>query len=353
MITALLEGVCGMQIGLYANTHGVGYRDNDNNYTRSVPGENLEPVAIAQTAERNGFHSIWFPDHVCMPTETNSAHIANKSGARSYSPRHEMLDGAVVMGAVASSTTRIKLGTSVLVAPYRAPLSDARQFATVDVLSGGRLLLGVGAGWMEEEFDALGIPFAERGKRTVECIEIYKRSWQDDFVSFDGDYYSFSDVSMDPKPSQKPHPPIIYGGMSPLGARRAAAYCDGFYPVFLDPFADPNRHADLQAIVKADLDKAGRDPSTFIMMAATTMRVTDSDDSLAHQTPRKICTGTAQQVLEDLEKFATAGYSLVVAKMDCPSGEVEEIHEQITRVGHEVIPECSQILAADSWRTDF
>jgi probable F420-dependent oxidoreductase len=342
-----------MQIGLYANTHGVGYRDNDNNYTRSVPGENLEPVAIAQTAERNGFHSIWFPDHVCMPTETNSAHIANKSGARSYSPRHEMLDGAVVMGAVASSTTRIKLGTSVLVAPYRAPLSDARQFATVDVLSGGRLLLGVGAGWMEEEFDALGIPFAERGKRTVECIEIYKRSWQDDFVSFDGDYYSFSDVSMDPKPSQKPHPPIIYGGMSPLGARRAAAYCDGFYPVFLDPFADPNRHADLQAIVKADLDKAGRDPSTFIMMAATTMRVTDSDDSLAHQTPRKICTGTAQQVLEDLEKFATAGYSLVVAKMDCPSGEVEEIHEQITRVGHEVIPECSQILAADSWRTDF
>ncbi|MDG1196656.1 MAG: LLM class F420-dependent oxidoreductase [Actinomycetota bacterium] len=342
-----------MQIGLYANTHGVGYRDNDNNYTRSVPGENLEPVAIAQTAERNGFHSIWFPDHVCMPTETNSAHIANKSGARSYSPRHEMLDGAVVMGAVASSTTRIKLGTSVLVAPYRAPLSDARQFATVDVLSGGRLLLGVGAGWMQEEFDALGIPFPERGKRTVECIEIYKRSWQDDFVSFDGDYYSFSDVSMDPKPSQKPHPPIIYGGMSPLGARRAAAYCDGFYPVFLDPFADPNRHADLQAIVKADLDKAGRDPSTFIMMAATTMRVTDSDDFLAHQTPRKICTGTAQQVLEDLEKFATAGYSLIVAKMDCPSGEVEEIHEQITRVGHEVIPECSQILAADSWRTDF
>jgi hypothetical protein len=89
------------------------------------------------------------------------------------------------------------------------------------------------------------------------------------------------------------------------------------------------------------------------MMAATTMRVTDSDDPLTHQTPRKICTGTAEQVLEDLEKFAAAGYSLVVAKMDCPSGEVEEIHEQITRVGHEIIPECSQILAAGGWRTDF
>ena len=342
-----------MQIGLYANTHGVGYRDDVNNYTRSVPGATLEPVAVAQTAERNGFHSIWFPDHVCMPSETNSAHIANQTGARSYSPRHEMLDGAVVMGAVASATNTIKLGTSVLVAPYRGPLSDARQFATVDVLSGGRLLLGVGAGWMAEEFDALGVDFAERGRRTVECIEIYKRSWQDDFVSFDGDYYSFADVSMDPKPLQKPHPPIIYGGVSPLGAHRAAAHCDGFYPVFLDPFADPNRHSDLQTIIKSDLEMAGRDPSTFIMMAATTMRVTDSDDALAHQMPRKICTGTSEQVLEDLEKFAEAGYSLVVAKMDCPSGEVKEIHEQIARVGHEIVPECAQIQATGGWKTEF
>jgi probable F420-dependent oxidoreductase len=264
-----------------------------------------------------------------------------------------MLDGAVVMGAVASATSTIKLGTSVLVAPYRGPLSDARQFATVDVLSGGRLLLGVGAGWMAEEFDALGVDFAERGKRTVECIEIYKRSWQDDFVSFDGDYYAFDNVSMDPKPLQKPHPPIIYGGVSPLGAHRAAAHCDGFYPVFLDPFADPTRHSGLQTIIKSDLEMAGRDPSTFIMMAATTMRVTDSDDALAHQMPRKICTGTSEQVLEDLEKFAEAGYSLVVAKMDCPSGEVKEIHEQIDRVGHEIVPECARIQATGGWKAEF
>ena len=163
-----------MKIGLYANTHGIGYRDDVNNYTRSVPGELLKPVEVAQCAERSGFHSMWFPDHVCMPSETSSAHIANQTGARTYSSRHEMLDAAVVMGAVAASTSEIKLGTSVLVAPYRHPLSDARQFATVDVLAAGRLLFGVGAGWMAEEFEALGIEFAERGKRTVECIEIYK-----------------------------------------------------------------------------------------------------------------------------------------------------------------------------------
>ena len=164
-----------MKVGLYANTHGIGYRDDVNNYTRSVPGELLKPVEVAQCAERSGFHSMWFPDHVCMPSETSSAHIANQTGARTYSSRHEMLDAAVVMGAVAASTSEIKLGTSVLVAPYRHPLSDARQFATVDVLAAGRLLFGVGAGWMAEEFEALGIGFAERGKRTVECIEIYKR----------------------------------------------------------------------------------------------------------------------------------------------------------------------------------
>ena len=342
-----------MQIGLYANTHGVGYRDDVNNYTRSVPGALLEPVAVAQTAERNGFHSIWFPDHVCMPSETSSAHIANQTGARTYSPRHEMLDAAVVMGAVASATSTIKLGTSVLVAPYRGPLSDARQFATVDVLSGGRLLLGVGAGWMAEEFDALGVDFAERGTRTVECIEIYKRSWLDDFVSFDGAHYSFDNISMDPKPLQQPRPPIIYGGVSPLGAHRAATHCDGFYPVFLDPFAVPNRHVNLQNIIKDDLEIAGRDPSTFIMMAATTLRVTASDDPLARQIPRKICTGTPDQVLEDLEKFAQAGYSLVVAKMDCPSGEVGEIREQINLVGHEIVTECAQIQAAGGWKTEF
>jgi hypothetical protein len=129
-------------------------------------------------------HSIWFPDHVCMPISSTSAHVANESRARGYEPRHEILDGAVVMGAIATATTRLKLGTSVLIAPYRHPLNDARQLATVDVLSGGRLLAGVGAGWLEEEFAALGLSFKEHGRMTDECIEIYKRSWTDEVVSF-------------------------------------------------------------------------------------------------------------------------------------------------------------------------
>src|SRR5262249_43629652 len=150
--------------------------------------------------------------------------------------------------AVAISTTRLKLGTSVLIAPYRNPLSDARQFATVDVLSNGRLLLGVGAGWMAEEFAALGVPYTERAGRTEECIEIYKRSWADDLVNFQGRFYQFNELSMDPKPIQRPRPPLIYGGVTPTGARRAVRCCDGFYPIFLDTYADPARYASLQDI---------------------------------------------------------------------------------------------------------
>jgi probable F420-dependent oxidoreductase len=339
-----------MQIGLYANTHGVGWRDATTNYTRSVPAHTLRPVDVAHAAEAAGFHSIWFPDHVCMPLETGSAHIANETGARSYSPRHEMLDAAVVMGAVAAATSTIKLGTSVLIAPYRGPLNDARQFTTVDVLSGGRLLLGVGAGWMREEFDALGVPFGERGRRTEECIEIYKRAWTDDVVNFSGEFYEINDVSMDPKPIQDPRPPIIYGGMAPLGARRAARHCDGLYPVFLDPQSNPDRLADLHDIVRSELDEIGRDPATFTMMAASTLRLTTANDPLTDERPRRICTGTAEQVLSDLERFAAAGYSLVVCKMDCPSGEVDEIIEQIEWVGAELIPHVADITSTGGWK---
>ncbi|MEZ5265716.1 MAG: LLM class flavin-dependent oxidoreductase [Acidimicrobiales bacterium] len=157
-----------MQIGLYAHTHGLGYREGVDNRTASTPAATLQPAAVAADAERSGFHSMWFPDHVCMPMQTGGAHVANVTGKRSYQPRHDLLDAAVVMGAVATVTTTLKLGTSVLVAPYRGPLQDIRQFTTVDVLSNGRLLLGVGEGWMAESSTALGIDPAEKGRRTVE-----------------------------------------------------------------------------------------------------------------------------------------------------------------------------------------
>ncbi len=339
-----------MQLGLYANTHGLGYRDETNNLTRSVPATELQPVAVAQAAEAAGFHSMWFPDHVCMPLQTASAHVANTTGKRSYEPFHEMLDAAVVMGAVAVSTSRLVLGTSVLIAPYRHPLSDARQLATVDVLSGGRMWLGVGSGWMREEFEALNLNVAERGRRTLEAIEIYKRAFTDDVVAFEGEYYRFGDISMRPRPLQSPRPPIIYGGVTDLGAKRAARYCDGYYPLFLDPGAEPTRYDAQQDLIRAELDRLGRAHDSFTMLAAVTLQLTDASDPLAQRARRPVCTGTAEQVVEDLAVFAAHGYGLMVAKMVCPSGEVSELRERIAQAGEELVPAMREITPAGGWQ---
>jgi len=338
-----------MQLGLYAHTHGLGYREGHNNRTRSVPAHLLQPAAVAVDAEAAGFHSMWFPDHVCMPMETGSAHVANVSGTRSYQPRHDMLDAAVVMGAVATVTHTLKLGTSVLVAPYRGPLNDARQLTTVDILSGGRLVLGIGEGWMREEFVALGIDPATKGRRTVEAIEVFKRAWGDDVVAFDGEFYPFADISMDPKPVQRPRPPIIYGGISPLGARRAARRCDGFYPLFLDPWAEPTRYRSHQAEIRRILDEIGRDPATFTMMGAATLQLTDTPMT-GPDGRRMVCTGTAEQILDDLAAFAAEGYSLLVLKIVCPSGEVGELREAIDRIGRELVPAAAALQPAGGWQ---
>lgn len=339
-----------MKIGLYAHTHGVSYRDAQNKFVKSIPATTTRPVEVDRRAERAGFHSMWFPDHVCMPLSSTSGHVVNESRTRGYEPRHEMLDGAVVMGAVAAATSRLRLGTSVLIAPYRGPLNDARQLATIDVLSGGRLIAGVGAGWLEEEFAALGIPFAERAGRTDECIEIYKRAWCDEIVSFTGRHYRFADLSMDPKPVQKPRPPIVYGGVTAAGARRAARLCDGLYPLFLDPGADPFRYAGLQDVVRRELESAGREPGSFFMIAATSMRITDPEDPVVSTKPRAICTGTSEQVLEDLARFAAAGYSLVICAFDCPSHTVNELCEQIDRAGREILSAASDIAPRGGWK---
>ena len=341
-----------MHIGLYANTHGLGYRDETNFFLRSMPASAMRTVQMAQLAERLGFHSMWFPDHVCMPMQSASEHVANVSGTRAYESRHTMLDAAVVMGAVAVSTTRLKLGTSVLIAPYRNPLSDARQFATVDHLSNGRLLFGVGAGWMQEEFEAIGAGYADRGVRTDECIEIYKRAWTDDVVSFQGRFYQFHNISMDPKPVQQPRPPIIYGGVTVGGARRAMRTCDGLYPIFLDTYADPDRYATLQDVMRREADRLKRDLAQFSLIGVVSARLTSSTDPQAQASPRRICTGTAEQILTDLVRFAAAGYSLVIFFFDCPSGTMAEQEDQMQHFGQEVIPQAEKLTPKGGWKID-
>lgn len=344
-----------MDIALFMNTHGLGMRDDEMWRLQEVPATEMRPAKLAQRAEKNGFHSVWFSDHVLVTLTSESLHVANpETRQRAYPPRPNMLDGAVVMGAVAVSTERIKMSPSVLIAPYRNPLSDARQFATVDVLSNGRLIMGVGAGWMAEEFDSLGLPYEHRLTMTEECIEIYKRSWTQEVVEFKGQHYQFVNVSMDPKPVQKPRPPIIFGGITNVTARLAARHCDGFYPIFLDPYADPNRYAPQQDVIRKELDKAGRDPSQFAMIGCVSAYITDANHPEAQRTPRRrICTGTPEQVLEDLQQFADAGYGMMILHFDAPNAKVEEIEEQVDRAGKDIIPKAKAFKPKGEWRKEL
>jgi alkanesulfonate monooxygenase SsuD/methylene tetrahydromethanopterin reductase-like flavin-dependent oxidoreductase (luciferase family) len=151
-------------------------------------------------------------------------------------------------------------------------------------------------------------------------------------------------------PLQKPRPPIIFGGVVPAGARRAIRYCDGFYPIFLDPMADPNRYAPLQDEIRREADRLGRDLSKFFMMAVASGRLTAPTDRQQGRMPRRICTGSPGDVLSDLQRFADAGYSLVVLIPDC-FGQVEELEAQIQRFGDEIIKPARSIRAKGGWAT--
>ncbi len=339
-----------MHIGTYMNTHGVVFRSETEMWLESLPPQDIEPVRFARLAERVGFHSLWFSDHVAFPTKTTNVNVVNpETGKRHYPEKPVMFDALATMAAVAVTTERVKLAPGVLISPYRPPLHDARQFATVDWLSNGRVIAGVGAGWAKEEFDALGLPYDRRGDMTDECIEIYKRAWADDVVAFHGEFYNFDNLSMDPKPVQKPHPPIVFGGQSLVGARRAARLCDGFYPMFSHPGSRPHDLDRFQDEIRREAERVGRDLSDFMMMAVVTVRITDADDPHLKRKVRPICEGTPEMILADLQEFAEAGYSLMVAHQDCQTSTAAEVFERIEQFGQEIIPIAKDFKPGGEW----
>ena len=342
-----------MKFGLYSDTHGLHHRDEVNHLMHDLPPAQMRTIENAQRCEALGYDSLWFADHLFMPIESKSSHKANISGTRAYRPRHTMMDACVTMAAVAASTETLTLATSVLIAPYRPPLSDARQFATLDILSGGRLILGVGAGWMREEFDAVGRRFEDRGAITEECIEIYKRAWTDDVVEFHGDHYDFTNLSMDPKPLQKPRPPIVFGGVVPAGARRAARCCDGLYMTFLDVNATAGRYGYLQDEARRELERVGRDPAEFAMQATVSIRLIDAAHPDAQEPGRRLGVGSPEQVLADVAAVAANGYSHFVCFFECPGGSPDELRDQIERFAADVLPTARTLTPAGEWRKDL
>ena len=181
-----------------------------------------EILKIAASAEELGFKSLWVSDHVVIPDSHQGF------GDVFYDP-------FITLTYVAAHTRNISLGISVIILPYRNPVVLAKMISTLDVLSEGRLILGVGAGWLQKEFEALGVPFNQRGEIANEYLKILKVLWTEDDPSFKGKYLEFSDIKFLPKPYQKPYPPIWVGGGNNKAIERAVIYGDGWHPVGFTP----------------------------------------------------------------------------------------------------------------------
>lgn len=197
-------------------------------------------IRLADFADRLGFDSLWVSDHIVIPTRGQTPYPYNETGEWPFGWRQEFYEPLALLGALAATTKRIALGTSVIVVPYRNPLFLAKAVATLDCISHGRVLFGIGVGWMREEFEAVGAEqyFEHRGSVTDEWISICKLGWTDEGPSsFEGRYFRFQNIGIFPKPVQKPHPPIIIGGNGEIAARRVARYGNGFRPIGLAPEA--------------------------------------------------------------------------------------------------------------------
>ena len=178
------------------------------------------PASILETAERAervGLHSVWVADHVAIPT----AGVPNMGSV--------LYETQTTLSVIAGRTRSVKLGFTVMPTPYRHPLLQARMLATLDQLSGGRVIYGGATGYLEQEFRALGLPFERRAAITDEYLQVLKMAWTQDIIEFHGEFVDCSDITCDPKPLQKPHPPIWLGGDSDGAFRRIVRFADGWH----------------------------------------------------------------------------------------------------------------------------
>jgi probable F420-dependent oxidoreductase len=216
---------------------------------------------LAHHAEAAGFESLWTVEHVIYPDGYESEYPYDRSGKMVMAPDTDLPDPLIWLTFVAAVTEKIHLGTGILILPQRNPLVLAKELSTLDALAGGRVELGIGVGWLKEEFEALGIPFEKRGRRTDEYVEVMRALWDGDHASHHGEFVSFDGASINPKPPRG-RVPIHIGGHTETSARRAGRLGDGYFPGKGDL-------PTLIDIVRQNAADAGRDPEAIEITAGS------------------------------------------------------------------------------------
>jgi probable F420-dependent oxidoreductase len=277
-------------------------------------GETAAPDALEALVTRGeacGFSSVVIADHIVFPVTIKSKYPYTVSGA--FPGQGDALEQLSLMAFIAGKTRALRLISSVMILPHRNPVVTAKMLATIDVLSKGRVTVGVGVGWLREEFEALGAPsFDRRGAVSDEYLRIFKTLWTQDPASFRGEFYRFESVRCLPHPAQKPHPPIWVGGHSKLALRRVARLGDGWHPVGANP-AVPLRPAELRASLDelyrlTEAEK--RDPSKLTISYKAPLY--DTVQGVDGGAERRPFSGSPQAITDDIATYARLGVSELI-----------------------------------------
>jgi probable F420-dependent oxidoreductase len=249
-------------------------------------------TTFAREADRRGIASLWVSDHVIFPRTATGSY---PGGRFPHPPDKPYLEPVVALAAAAVCTTRARLGASVFILGHRHPVVMAKMLTSIDALSDGRLICGVGVGWWKEELEILGVPFNRRGRQADEILKVFTTLWSDTHPSFEGEFFRFRDIGFAPKPVQKPRPPIWVGGDSPGAFRRVVTLGDGWHATS----KTPAEFREALPRLRAAADKAGRAFDTIDLSLRYTLR----DDLLAKGT---------QAVVDTLVEYKRLGLSHIL-----------------------------------------
>ncbi|PKB73664.1 MAG: hypothetical protein BZY75_00620 [SAR202 cluster bacterium Io17-Chloro-G7] len=293
---------------------------------------------FAQRAEALGFESVLLGDHVVLPTGGTNQYPYTADGSFSSASDAPFLETMTLLGFLAACTDTVKIGSTVVILPYRNPVVQAKMFASLDVLSGGRIICGVGVGWLEKEFEVLGVPYAERGQMSDEFIEIFKVLWEEDLPEYHGKHYQFDKIHFYPKPVQKPHIPIWVGGHTKAALRRTAKYGDCWHTTRQTPeFVGENLPYLRQRIDRAQRDVKSVSISLKRSLHFTDIGITESDSI---RSGGSLIAGT-QQIIDDV--YACCEIGIDQLTFDFRTNSLDDSIRVMEHLADKVLPVAQRL----------
>ena len=273
--------------------------------TARVSSNSLDPAELAKRAEALGFESFWLPEHPVLPVSTSSRYGGTADGSIPASMA-DIGDPLIGLARASAATSSIKLGTAISLVPEHNPLLHAKQIATLDRISNGRFLFGIGAGWLQEETEIMGGDFRRRWSQTREHILAMKQLWTQEEAEFHGRFVDFPPVRCSPKPVQDPHPPVYLGGFAANVFKRVAEYGDGWMPVRVDEEQVSRGRATIDELAEA----AGRDPKSIRLMVCNVPADADLIGRLEEAGADRVTIGLPAEAGDDalraMEQIASA-----------------------------------------------